>query len=105
MSRDQRPLAVYLHFKTAALDASCIKNVIFSPGPIGRKDADDVPNVAGALAPGDSLQGRAICFIAGELGMGQLSEVGTAVSPTRCELSYWFPHPTSFQGPQAIINS
>ena len=67
MSRDQRPLAVYLHFKTAALDASCIKNVIFSPGPIGRKDADDVPNVAGALAPGDSLQGRAICFIAGEL--------------------------------------
>ena len=70
MSRDQRPLAVYLHFKTAAPDASCIKNVIFSPGPIGRKDANDVPNVAGALAPGDSPQGRAICFIAGSWGWG-----------------------------------
>ena len=85
------------------MPAVSIKNVIFSPGPTGRKDADDAPNVAGALAPGDSPHGRAICFILG-LGRGQLSKVGTAVSSTRCELSYCAPHPTSFQGFQAINN-
>lgn len=55
LSRDQRPWAVYLHFKTVATAASSIENVIFSPEPIGRKDANDAPNVDGSLAPGGSL--------------------------------------------------
>lgn len=64
---------MYLHFKTVATDASCIENVIFSLGPTGRKDVNDVPNVDGSLAPGDSLQGRTICFSSGSQGRGQRS--------------------------------
>ena len=66
---------------------------------MGRKDAADVPKVAGALAPGDSLKGMIICFSSGRWGGG-----AAFLSRSSCAFhQMWNYHIVSFLPPPPFI--